>query len=169
MAGTNPADINQALHRQHSRLRDGGSLLEGHSGRFVREVRGRHTGIFGKRAETAHARIAVDLITRLERFDLSAHGFNTSSDITAKDMHARREETIEHAIYRRAPQQPPVPIVDGRRQHTDQDLIGFGRGLCHVSQFQDVGRPVAVHHNCFHACVQNAPSVSDIAPTCVYV
>jgi hypothetical protein len=48
--------------------------------------------------------IAVDLITRLERFDISVHGFNTASDITAKDMHPRCEQTVKHAVYRRAPQ-----------------------------------------------------------------
>jgi hypothetical protein len=40
-----------------------------------------------------------------------------------------------------------------RQKHTNQDMISFGRGLCHVSQFQDVGRPVAVPHDCLHACV----------------
>ena len=32
----------------------------------------------------------------------------------------------QQAIYRRPPQQPPVPIVDGRGKHTNQDLIGSG-------------------------------------------
>ena len=110
LAGLNLAHIDEALHRQHTRLRDGGGLLEGHSGRFVREARFRRTGIFRKCAETAPAQIAVDLITRLERFDISAHGFNTPSDITANDLHLRCEEAVKHATYERALQQLPVPI-----------------------------------------------------------
>src|SRR5688572_32886308 len=104
----NPTDVNQALHRQLTGLRDGGRLLEGHCGRFVREALLRRTDIFGKRAETAHAQIAVDLITWLQRFDICAHGFNMPGDITAKDTHPRREDTAEEAIDRRAAQQPPV-------------------------------------------------------------
>lgn len=103
LAGPNPAHIDEGLHRQHARLRDGGGLL------------------------------AVNLITRLERLDVFAHGLNTPGDITADDLHLRCEETIENANdERRTPKQPPVPIVDGRGMHADEDFIGLGRRRGHV-------------------------------------
>jgi len=99
--------------------RDGGGLFEGHAGRFVRQARFRHTDVFRKRAETTHAQIAVNLITRLECADIFAHGFYASSDITANDLHPRFEEAMKHASEQRALQQLPVPIIDGRGMHTN--------------------------------------------------
>jgi len=64
----------------------------------------RRTGILGERAETAHAQVAVDLITRLKGLDTCANGFDTAGDISAEDTHPRREETAEHALRRRPTQ-----------------------------------------------------------------
>ena len=115
-----------------------------------------------KRAETAHAQIAVNLVTRLKRFDISAHGFNMPSDVTANDLHLRPEETVQHANDElRALEQRPVPIIDRRGMHANQDFTGLGRGPCHVPQFQDVGRPVAVHDDCLHACAPMLVDLSD--------
>ena len=55
LARLDPAHIDEALHRQHARLRDGGGLLEGHSGGFVREACFGRAGIFRQCAETAPA------------------------------------------------------------------------------------------------------------------
>ena len=159
LAGPDPAHVDEALHRQHACLRDGGSLLEGHSGRFAREARLRRAGVLGERAEPAAAQIAVDLVTRLERRDISAHGFDAPGDVTAEDVHLGLEEPAEKAVLRRPSQHPPVPIVDGCGEHPDQDLIGVGRGLRHVSQLQDVGRPVPVHDRCLHACIPMLPDL----------
>jgi hypothetical protein len=96
----------------------------------------------------------VDLVARPEGLDIAPHGFDTPGDVTADDLHLRREETVEQAHdKRRALHHRPVPIVDGRGVHANQNLAGFRRGFCHVPKLQDVGRAVAFHDDGLHECV----------------
>jgi len=108
----------------------------------------RRTDILGERAEAAAAHVAVDLVTRLERGDVSA---------TASTRPATSQPRICTLGLRRPPSNrfsgdpaaSPVPIVDGRCEHSHQDLIGFGRGPGYIPQLQDVGVPYLSLTNAF--------------------
>ena len=104
--------------------------------------------VLGVRAGTAEAE---DLVADSELVDAVA-----DCDDLARELHARRavlrpEETREDPREERlgAPE-PAVRPVDGRRVNSHEHLALFRLGPFHLLDPQDLGRPVAIEHDCSH-------------------
>jgi hypothetical protein len=126
-------------------------LLERHVARLRHEAILRRADVLGEGSAdlSAHSEYFV---ARPKIRHFAADCGDASGEICAGRLAVGLEQASDQHAHKRglASQHAPVERVDGGRRDFDQDLVGSGRGLFHVLEPQDIGRPVFLVDDRFH-------------------
>ena len=159
LAVLNLPNVHQTLQREHRCVRQGRGLFEGHARWLLRPRVLPTAHILSKASEARLGEVAVHFVANRKRAHAFTDRLHDTRDIHAKHRDIGSRESKDQPIdLRLAARVAPIPVVDGRHAHSDQNLTVRRSWLRNRIEPKHVVRlAVSRQHNCFHGGCHGVP------------